>query len=339
MDADVTRSVGGFLAAALVLAVLVAAVGVDDVASTLSLLDPREAVVLAAAGACWLAAWGLCLYTVLSAIGVPVSRGTAVLLYAAAAFANNVTPFGQAGGEPFSAYLISRSTGADYERGLAAIASVDALNFVPSLTFASLGLAYYAASYTVFEGLWYVVAVVAALVVGVPAALYGAWRYRARLRAAAVRTLTPVLAALDRVVPGVSPPDGDQLRERVDDFFDALGRVATSRRRLVAAGAFSTAGWAVLCGTMWVTLYSLGYAAPAAVAFVVVPVATIASATPLPGGTGAVEFAIVAVLVPATAVTPGAAGAVALVFRAATYWLPTALGGVAAVALEHRASP
>ncbi|MFB6072642.1 MAG: YbhN family protein [Halobacterium sp.] len=338
MDVDTRAVAGGFLGAALVLAVLVYVVGVEGVLAALALLDARLAAVLVGLGVAWLVAWGFCLRAVLAALDVPVTPATSVLLYASAAFANNITPFGQAGGEPFSGYVISRTTAAEYEQGLAAIASVDSINFVPSLALALAGLAYYAVQYTVFDGVRYVAAVVVALSVGLPAAAYLGWRYRPRVRAAVVRVVAPIAGAVDRVVPRFDAPGRDRLRRRVGGFFDAIGRVAGDRDRIAAAVAFSTAGWLVLCATLWLALTGLGHTVPVAVAFVVVPVASVASITPLPGGTGGVEFAIVVLLVPTTTVSPGTAGAAALVFRAATYWFPTALGGLSVVALESRST-
>ena len=336
MDVDETKIAVGFVGALLVLALLVFLVGIEDVTSALALLDAQTAVVLAALGVGWLVAWGLSLRAVLAALEIDVTPTTAVLLYASAAFANNITPFGQAGGEPFSGYIISRATDAEYERGLAAIASVDSINFVPSLAFALLGLAYYALRYTVLDAVRYVAGVVLALAVAIPVVAYLGWRFRERVRASLVSGLAPVFSLVSRIAPQFSVPSRDQIRAQVDGFFRAIGRVASDRERLVTAVALSAAGWLVMCLALWLSLRGLGHTVPVAIAFVVVPVAAIASITPLPGGTGGVEFAIVLLLVPTTGVSAGTAGAAAIVFRAATYWVPTALGGLSVVALESR---
>ncbi|WP_232686599.1 lysylphosphatidylglycerol synthase transmembrane domain-containing protein [Halobacterium zhouii] len=336
MDVDETKVAVGFVGSLLVLALLVFLVGIEDVANALALLDATTAATLAALGVGWLVAWGLSLRAVLAALGIPVSRTTAILLYASAAFANNITPFGQAGGEPFSGYIISRATDAEYESGLAAIASVDSINLVPSLAFALLGLAYYALQYTVLDRVRDIALVVVALALALPLAVYLGWRFRERVRSGLVGVLTPLFGAVSRVIPGFTAPDRDQIRTHVDGFFRAIGRVASDRRRILVAAAFSAAGWFVMCVALWLSIRGLGHSVPFAIAFVVVPVATIASITPLPGGTGGVEAAIILILVPTTGVSTATAGAAAIVFRAATYWLPTALGGLSVVALESR---
>ncbi|MGB9987267.1 lysylphosphatidylglycerol synthase transmembrane domain-containing protein [Salarchaeum japonicum] len=338
MDFDERGIVLGFLGAIAVLAGLLWFVGVDDILAALRLLDPAAFLGIVALGVVWLAAWGLALRRVLDSIGVAASALDAFLLYAAAAFANNITPFGQAGGEPFSALLISRATGSDYEEGLAAIASVDTLNFIPSLVLAILGLTYYTLTYAVADRVQLVSAAVVALAVAIPVTGYLVWRYRNPLKAALASTLAPLLGLVARVVPGFSAPGAGVLRDRIASFYRSIGRVAANRRDLAFALAYSTLGWLVMCLALYLTLQGLVTVAfPAAIVFVVVPVATIASVTPLPGGAGGVEFAIVLLLVPTTSMDAATATSAALVFRAATYWIPTAIGGVAAFLLESRA--
>lgn len=337
MDLDERGILLGFLAAIAVLAALLWFVGVDDILAALSLLDPTLFAVVVALGVVWLAAWGLALRRVLDSIGVSASVTDSFLLYASAAFANNITPFGQAGGEPFSALLISRATGSDYEEGLAAIASVDTLNFVPSIVLAVFGLTYYGVVFAFGDGIQLVAAAVFGLAVVVPVTGYALWRYRERIKAGLATGLSPVLGALARVIPGFTPPTLPSLRERIAAFYRSIGRVAANRRDLALALSYSALGWIVMCIALWVTLVSLTPTAfPAFVVFVVVPVATIASITPLPGGAGGVEFAIVLLLVPTTAIDAATATSAALVYRAATYWIPTVIGGVAAFLLESR---
>ncbi|GGM57205.1 uncharacterized protein (TIRG00374 family) [Halarchaeum rubridurum] len=335
-----SRAIGvGFAAVAAVLALLFWVVGVDDIARTLALLELRAFAVILAVGLAWLVAWSLALRRVLDALGVATSAWDALLLYAAAAFANNITPFGQAGGEPFSALLISRATDSEYETGLAAIASVDTLNFVPSIVLALVGLTYYVARYAAGDSVQFVFGVVVALAVAVPAVAALAWRYRTATKRRLVGVVHPVWARLGRHLPRVSAPGRDAVRERVDGFVRSIERVATSRRDLAVAVTWSTLGWLCLCAALYLSLWTLTPATDvaAAIVFIAVPVATIASVTPLPGGAGGVEAALVLLLVPTTGVTAATATSAALVFRAAVYWAPTVAGGGAAAWLELRA--
>ena len=339
MDVDLPQVVLGFLGTALVLGILAYLVGVGDLIAAFAMLDGTSVALVSAAGLAWLGAWGLALARVLHTLDVQISPVDALLLYASAAFANNVTPFGQAGGEPFSALLISRSTGTEYETGLAAIASVDSLNFVPSIALALLGLAYYVARFTVGDRIQFVIVVVLLLAVGIPLAGYLLWRNRATVKGVLTKAATPIAGAVSRVIPGVTPPDPTHIRDRISNFYNAIGRVGTGGGNLVIAFAYSALGWLFLCVALWLSLWAIGHTVPVAIVFIVVPVGTIASIAPLPGGAGGVEAATVLLLVPTTGVSAATAGAAAIIYRGATYWFPTVLGGIAAAWLQGRTSP
>ncbi|MFB6107141.1 MAG: YbhN family protein [Halobacteriaceae archaeon] len=336
MEVDVRGVVLSFAAAVVILVALVWVVGIDQVVAAFATLRPRDALLLVVVGLGWLAAWGLALRAVLDVLDVSVGVGTAFLLYASAAFANNVTPFGQAGGEPFSALLISRATGSEYEDGLAAIASVDAINFAPSILLSLAGLGYYAAVVAVGRSLLSVLAVVVGLALAVTAAAVAVWRYRDHVEHRTAVHVGAALQVLGRALPRVDPPTPATVEHKVTSFFGSIERVATSRRDLTLALTFSAAGWACMVGTLWLSLYALGFVVPLAAAMIVVPVGAIASVTPLPGGLGGVEFAIALLIIPTTGVSPATASAAALVYRGATYWLSVVVGGVATAYLEGR---
>lgn len=336
LDVDARKVALGFLGTAVVLGGLVYLVGTSDVAAALGLLDATSIALITLAGLAWLAAWGACLRSVLASLEIDVGHVRGFLLYASAAFANNVTPFGQAGGEPFSAYLISRATDAEYETSLATIASVDAINFLPSITLAALGLLYYAARFTVGDSLEIVATVVVALAIGIPTIGYLAWQRRDRIELGIISALTPFFHRVASIIPGFTPPTAESIRHRVTGFFDAITHVADDRRRLAHSIAYSAIGWVFLCLTLWLSLHAIDYTVPLALVFIVVPVATIASVTPLPGGAGGVEFVLVLILVPTTGATAAAATSAAIVYRAGTYWLSTAIGLVSSLALQRR---
>jgi len=334
MDGGRWATLAGFVGAALVLAALVWVVGIDGVIDAVRDIRPAYLLAILGVAACWLVLWGLALRTVLAALDAPISVPMGTLVFAGAVFANNVTPFGQAGGEPVSAYLISRATDREYETGLAAIASVDAIHFVPTVAFAVTGLTFALAS-TVQLGqdLRFAAVAVAVLAVGTPLAAYLGWRYRFELEAGVVRTATPVVRTFGRVIPKTTPPTAADVAARIETFFDAIDRVAGDRATLVTAVGFSGLGWLAMCTSLWLSLAALGDPVPFWVVLLVVPVGAIAGITPLPGGLGGVETVIGVLLVSLTALPPSVALTGVLVHRGATYVFPTVLGGGVAVAL------
>jgi uncharacterized protein (TIRG00374 family) len=326
----------GFAGALLALAVLSWLVGVEDILTALALADPPVVLVVVGVAVCWLTAWGLSLRTVLGVLGAPITAPLAVLVFAGATFANNVTPFGQAGGEPVSALLVSRAADSEYETGLAAIASVDALNFVPSIALALVGLGYFATTITFGENLELVSVVVVAFALALVLAVYFGWNNRHRVERTAIDTLTPLARRVGATVPRLSPPSREALAGRIEGFFTAVERVGTNPRGLVLALGFSAAGWVGLATSLWLSLFALGHAVPAAVVLVAIPAGAMAGVTPLPGGLGGVELVLGALVTATSSVPLATVTAAVLIHRGATYVLPTLVGGGTAAVLADR---
>ncbi|RXK47379.1 lysylphosphatidylglycerol synthase transmembrane domain-containing protein [Halorientalis pallida] len=334
MDGERGATALGFAAAIVVLGIVFWIVGIDKTLQALRSASLPIALLVVPVAVCWLTMWGMALHTVLRALDAPVSAPTAVLVFASAMFANNVTPFGQAGGEPLSALLISESADTEYETGLAAIASVDALHFVPSIGLATLGLGYIAVqTVTLGRNLLLAAGAVAVLATAVPLAAFLGWRYRYELEAAVVRVLTPVIRGVGRLIPGREPVEPGVIERRIEGFFEAIDRVAASRRTIVLALGFSLAGWVSLAGALWVATYAVGVTVPFAAVMVVIPIGSIAGVTPLPGGLGGIEAAFAALLVATTGIPGSTAFAAVFIHRAATYWLSTITGGGVAAAI------
>jgi uncharacterized protein (TIRG00374 family) len=321
-----------FAAALVVFALLAYLVGVGEFLAVLRRTDGRIVGLVVAVTVLWLVAWGGALRVVLDVLGVRVSPVASFLVFAAAMFANNVTPFGQAGGEPVTALLISRVADTEYETGLAAIASVDTLNFVPSITLALIGVGYFTTEVTLGTNRNVALAAVAVVVlaVGVPGLMYAGWTRRYALEERVVGLLAPVVRRVARRLPRVPVPTVEGVERRVDGFFRAIERIADSPRALAAAVALSTAGWGFQMVGLWLAFHAVGVPIPLSIALFVVPVGAMAGVTPLPGGAGGVESVLVVLLaaIPIPGVTTSVALAAVVVFRGAVYWVPVVLGGV-----------
>ncbi|WP_435186072.1 lysylphosphatidylglycerol synthase transmembrane domain-containing protein [Halobellus sp. EA9] len=328
---NLRATVLGFVAAVGVFALLFYFAGVDDLVATLRDADPQYLVFVLFATLAWLAAWSLSLNTVLDVLGVELSYVSSFLVFAGATFSNNITPFGQAGGEPVTAYLISRTADAEYERSLAAIASVDTLNFVPSVTIALVGAGYFATEVALStnENLLAAIGAVVALAVLVPGLVYAGWRRRYGLEARVVSALTPLIRSLADRLPRVSVPTAEGIEHRINGFFRAIERVASNPRGLALALGASAAGWLCQMLALWLAFGAIGVDVRLSVALVVVPIAAIAGVTPLPGGAGGIETVLVILLLaaPLPTITEPIAVAAVVIFRGAIYWVPTILGG------------
>ncbi|WP_435097454.1 lysylphosphatidylglycerol synthase transmembrane domain-containing protein [Halarchaeum sp. P4] len=320
-------AVVGFLAAALLLAGLFWYVGAAEVFAELVDADLRLVALVGATAIAWLLSWALVLRLVLGALGRTLPAHESVLVYAAATFANNVTPFGQAGGEPITALLIADVADVEYERGLATIASTDALNFVPSILLAVGGVAYYATQVGLQGRLETVASGVLALAIAAPVLFAVGWRYRYRVEAALLEATAPVLSRLDRTLPWLPVPTSEGVKARIEGFFHAIERIATSPKRLALALACSAAGWLLQALGLWIAFQAFGVTVPLYIALFVIPIGTIASASPTPGGLGAIEAVHVLLLTVATAVPASTVTAVVAVHRVGGFLLMTSLGG------------
>jgi uncharacterized protein (TIRG00374 family) len=332
MDIDLRATAVGFVGALFVLGALLAFVGVDRVVAALVRADTVVLAGVLVAALAWLTAWGLALRTVLSVLGSSLRTHIAVLVFTAATFANNVTPFGQAGGEPIAALFISRVADTEYETGLAAIASVDSLNFVPSITLAAFGLAYFSTEIAFGRRLQVAAVVVVGLAIIIPAAGYYGWQNRYRVERKVVGAITPLVRGVTRIIPRKEPLEAGAIERRIEGFFHAIERVAGDRNKLLLALGFSTAGWLFQGVSLYLALLAIGSPIAFAAVLVVIPVGAIAGITPLPGGLGGVEAVLIGLLV-ALGVAPGAAAAGVLIHRMGTYFLPLLLGGGTATAL------
>ena len=345
-DRDMVRenlraTVLGFGGAVAVFALLFYFAGIEDLLATLQSADPRYLALVLLATLAWLAAWSLSLNTVLGVLGVDLSPVASFLVFAGATFANNITPFGQAGGEPVTAYLISRVANAEYERSLAAIASVDTLNFVPSITLALVGAGYFATEVALGtnRNLLAAVGAVVLLAVLVPTLIYVGWQRRYSLEARVVSGLTPLIRSLADRLPRVSVPTPEGIERRINGFFRAIERVAANPRGLALALGASATGWLCQMLALWLAFGAIGIDVRFSIALVVVPIAAIAGVTPLPGGAGGIETVLVLLLLaaPLSQVTEPTAVAAVVIFRGAVYWLPMVIGGASASALGVKA--
>jgi len=329
---NVRATILGFLATVGVFALLFYFAGVDDLLNTLAMADLGYVALVVLAIFAWLGAWSLALNTVLNVLGVDLSYLTSFLVFAGATFSNNVTPFGQAGGEPVTAYLISQAADAEYERSLAAIASVDTLNFVPSITIALVGAGYFATEVALGanENLLLAFGAVVVLALAVPTLVYVGWKRRYRLESRVVDALTPVIRSIADWLPRVPVPTPEGIERRINGFFRAIERVASNPRGLALALGASATGWLCQMVALWLAFGAIGVDVRLSIALIVVPIAAIAGVTPLPGGAGGIETVLVVLLLaaPLPQVTEPIAVAAVVIFRGAVYWIPTVLGGV-----------
>ena len=325
----VAQTVLGFLVAGVVIWLLVDFIGTAEVIAGLARADPRWLAVACLSTAVCLTAWGKAWQIVLGVAGIEESFSRLVVTYYAATFANYVTPLGQAGGEPFIAYVLSRDTEASYQDSLASVVTADLLNLFPFVTFAGVGFAALLYRSSLPAAIEPLAGGLVVLSVGVPVLTALGWRFRDRLRRGIVRLSGPVV----RRVPLLTLAG---LRERIRETEAAFERIARDRRALVTALGFSYVGWVFFALPLYFAAQAVGADLSVLLVLFIVPASTLAGLVPSPGGSGAVEAALVVLIVAVTAIGGTNAAVIAILYRVASYVFALALGGAAALWVLRR---
>lgn len=319
----------GFGIASVLLYLFAAGVGLQEVLRALSEADPRWLAAGCLSTVLCLVLWGKSWHVVLQVAGIDVSYRRLVVTYFAATFANYVTPLGQAGGEPFIAYVLSRDTEASYEDSLASVVTADLLNLLPFFSFSALGLSVLLLQSELPNAAEPLAQGLLGMALGVPALVGLGWRFRERLRAAILRLVAPIAKRTSRL-------SVDAVARRLNDLISAFDRIARDRAALAKAVCFAYLGWVFFALPLYFAGQTLGLPVKPLLVLFIVPASTLAGLTPAPGGLGGVELALVALLVALTPVGTVAAFAIALIYRVMSYWFALVLGGGAAFAVIAR---
>ncbi|MFC6907154.1 lysylphosphatidylglycerol synthase transmembrane domain-containing protein [Halalkalicoccus tibetensis] len=280
--------------------------------------------VLAACGSTVLCliVWGKTWHVVLERIGISVPYRKLSVTFFAATFANYVTPMGQAGGEPFIAYILARDTEATYEQALASVATTDLVRLLPFFTIGGLGLGYLLTTTQITGSIELFAIVLMALAVVLPFIAVVGWQFRDRLQRTVLRCIAPIAKRTDRITL-------DSIRDRIDRLYSSIEVIASSPRALLTAVAFAYIGWILFALPLYFASLALGTPISLLLVCFIVPISVIAGSVPLPGGLGAIEGALIVLLTTLTPSTTAIALAIATIYRLASYWLVISVGGIA----------
>lgn len=319
----------GFAIAGVLLYLLGFVVGWDEILDALEGADYTWLAVACLSTVICLAAWGKAWQVVLAVLDIDVPYHRLIVTYFAATFANYITPLGQAGGEPFIAYVLSKDTQASYEDSLASVVTADLLNLLPFFNFAALGLGFLLLRSSLNDTAETLAIGLVALALGVPLLMVVGWKWRNGVENLVVRLVAPLAKRTGRI-------SVDGVRHRIERFYRSLERIATEPKELLYALVFSYTGWVFFALPLYFAGRTLGIPIDPLLVLFIVPASTLAGMVPLPGGLGGVEVALVILLLALTPVAGGGATAIAIVYRLASYWFALAAGGVAAMYVVAR---
>ena len=320
----VVQAGAGFVIALAIIYLLAVGVGLDRLRGVLSRAQLRWVVAGCLSTALCLVAWARVWQIVLRVVGFDIGFRKLVVTFYAATFANYITPLGQAGGEPFIAYVLSRDTEASYEDSLASVVTAALLNLFPFFSFAGIGFAALLYDASLPDQVRPLALGLGAMAVGVPLFAVLGWRFRFRLGNAVLRVVSPVA----RRVRFVSPAG---LRERLRDLNTAFERIADDPWALAHALAYAYLGWIFFALPLYFASLAIGAELTLLLVFFIVPASTLAGLVPSPGGLGGVEAALLVLLVGLGGLGQAPALAAALLYRVESYVFGLVAGGIAAL--------
>lgn len=325
----VLKTLFGFAVALSLVALLAVGVGWQRTLERLRTARLEWVVLACLSTVVCLLAWTKTWQAVLGAAGVSVPYRKLVVTFFAATFANYVTPMGQAGGEPFIAYVLSRDTEATYEQSLASVVTSDLIRLLPFFTVGGVGLGYLLFTARISGAIERFALLLVSLAVALPLVAAAAWRFREGVRGVVLWILAPIERRTSRV-------STESVRDRIDRLYGSIEVIAASPRALLVAVAFGYVGWVFFALPLYVSGLALGTSVSVLLVCFLVPVSVIAGSAPLPGGLAAIEGTLVALLTALTALTTADALAVTAVYRLTSYWFVVTVGGGAALWVIHR---
>jgi len=318
----------GILIWLLVFGIFIVVAGIGDFVETLSTISLDELAVMLCAVAVGVVSMGSCLYVLIRSLGLGLSLVESIFLNTAVSLAHNLTPFGQAGGVPIGAAILSTRSDSNYEEFFAALSMKDLVSFVPAILVFVIGgsyiLLYEQSIPDRLRPLFGIFAFMVFLICGLVLLIH-------RYSAVAHRLLSRLVAAVNRTVarlPFVPTIDDEELQERLDNFSASIGDIAADRKTVVLASALATSAFLAQGTLLWLTLGAVGVEIPVALAIFIVPVSLLASGLPLPGGSGGVESVQILTIL-AVAGTEATTTITAVVLsRGLVFWTPIVLGSL-----------
>lgn len=323
----------GVLFWVLVFGAFVAFAGIADFLETLRMVSRHEIVLILLVVAIGVVAMGSVLYVIGRSVDLGFSPLESILLNTTVSLAHNLTPFGQAGGAPIGAAILAQRTERAYEECLAVLSAKDVVSFVPAIVVFVFGGPYLAIyDRTIPPELRPLFALFTAAVLIVCGTVLGIRRYPGRTRG----ILHRVVGGINRTVgslPLIPRVEDTELENRLDVFADSLSGVTDDRRTILAASALATTAIFAQGCLLWLALRAVGVDISIAIAVFTVPVSLLASALPLPGGTGGVESVQILIIVAIAGATTTPIITAVVLSRGLVYWTPIVLGSATLVGL------
>ncbi|MDY6789534.1 MAG: lysylphosphatidylglycerol synthase transmembrane domain-containing protein [Candidatus Nanohaloarchaea archaeon] len=343
MDGKLRKTVVGASVAAVGLISAVTLIGWKEIFGALISSSPRYmALGFVVSLGTWLA-WSISWITVVHHVGHSFSFAKHLMVFFGGLFANNITPMGRMGGEPFIAWVLCKNSDVSYEKSLAAVFSADLINTLPFFSISVIGLLMFVILYPTTFLVKFLGTLLAVVGIAITAALVTAWIRKDFAEEMAVFISSIVKEALSRL--GLLTKkleerlNKEMIQEKVDSFYYTVHSVVSTRKRLFKAVIMSHLAWFLEIVVLYIFLIAAGWVEPRfTYILLILPISNIASYFPSPGGIGGFEAVLVLLLVFIAGIPVSTASVAVILYRTAAYILPTIVGGFCVFELSTGAS-
>ncbi len=343
MDKNLRKAIYSSLGAVVILALFVTYVGWADILRALLSASPKYLVLgfITSLGI-WIA-WSASWLIVLGHVGHNFTLTKHLMLFFGGLFANNITPMGRMGGEPFMAWLISKNSDVNYEKSLGAVFTADVINQMPFFTLSVAGLMLFLA----FNKATPIIRLISLLllVVGViiSSFIFIAWTQKNYAQKIAVYLGSIVSTVLDYIGFLTSSIEEklkeDTISKKVDTFYKTIHSVVSTKSKFIKIVALSHIAWILQITVLYFFLLSVGWRQPSYILIMLVlPISALGSNIPSPGGSGGFEVFLIFLLIVIAGVPASQASVAAILYRTATYVVPTIVGGICVFELSTGAA-
>jgi len=240
-------------------------------------------------------------------------------LFSVGEFFNNITPLGQAGGQPFMAYVIYDETELRYEEALAAVMSGDLFTAIPLVTFGVFSGIFLFVNNSLNKLVLDTLLVSLSLVVFLFVLLFLVMHFPGE-RFAVVDTIRQYTSIGERTTSFII--------EKVDNMRHVFRIVGGKPIHIVRSTFFAHLALLTDVTVLYVMLSSFGVSIDPLYLTAIFPVSNISKLLPTPGGSGGYEFVLATFLTTIAGIDFAVSVSAVVLYRVATYWVAIVLGYV-----------
>jgi len=324
----------GILFWVLIFGAFITLTGFGNFVETIDRISVQELRWILVAVATGVVAMGSCLYVIGRNLDLGGGLIETIFLNTSVSLAHNLTPFGQAGGAPIGAAILSQRLDGDYEECLAALSMKDIVSFTPAILVFIFGGGYLALyEQSIPERVRPLIAAFSVFVIGIVLAVLAVRTYPGYVQRILERLVGGLNGVAERLplAPSLEPAE---VNERVNSFSQSIGQVASDKPTVILASTLATTSFVAQGCLLYLTLTAIGIEISVALAIFIVPVSLLASGLPLPGGSGGVEGVQIAMIVATVGADFAEATPAVVLSRGLVFWTPIVLGSITLLALQ-----